>query len=502
MYALVLLNDGQLDAAEARLQNAERWLDKDTESPAAERVVVDDVQFRSLPASIANARAYRAQALGDVSSTITYAQQALALLPEDAAYERGTTAALLGLAYWASGNLEAAHQSFAKGLEIFQKIGGVQIAIGGTLILAHIRRGQGRLQEAIRTCEQALQLATEQGEPGRRGTAELLMALSELHYEQGDLETASQLLLQGEELREQATTLPGADHLWCVVQAHLKESLGDVDEALKLLYEAERLYHRTPIPDVRPVSALKVRMWVRQGRLAEALSWIDEHQLSVEDNLSYLSEYEHITLARVLIAQYRCDGQESALKGHRTDHSIQQTIEFLARLLNAAEAEERTGSMIDILVTQVLAYKAWGGIASAISPLKRALTLAEPEGYVRIFAEEGATITELLREAAASGITPDYTDRILTVLETWGLWPEGRPASSAPSSTQPLIEPLSQRELDVLRWLKTELSGPEIARELVVALSTVRTHTKSIYSKLNVNNRRAAIKRATDLDLI
>ena len=190
-------------------------------------------QFRSLPASIANARAYRAQALGDVSSTITYAQQALALLPEDAAYERGTTAALLGLAYWASGNLEAAHQSFAKGLEIFLKIGGVQIAIGGTLILAHIRRGQGRLQEAIRTCEQALQLATEQGEPGRRGTAELLMALSELHYEQGDLETASQLLLQGEELREQATTLPGADHLWCVVQAHLKESLGDVDEALK-----------------------------------------------------------------------------------------------------------------------------------------------------------------------------------------------------------------------------------------------------------------------------
>ncbi|ABW31018.1 tetratricopeptide repeat protein [Acaryochloris marina] len=501
VYALVLLNDGQLDTAEARLQNAERWLDKDTESPAVERVVVDDLQFRSLPASIANARAYRAQALGDVSSTITYAQQALALLPEDAAYERGTTASLLGLAYWASGNLEAAHLSFAKGLAIFQKIGGVQIAIGGTLILAHIRRGQGRLQEAIRTCEQALQLATEQGEPGRRGTAELLMALSELHYEQGDLETASQLLLQGEELREQATTLPGADHLWCVVQAHLKESLGDLEEAFKLLNEAERSYHRIPIPDVRPVAALKVRMWVRQGQLSEALSWANERQLSVEDDLSYLKEYEHITLTRVLIARYRSDGQRSA-QGHCRDNVIHQVLDLLARLLQVAQAAGRNGSVLDILVTQGLAYEVLGDVERAISPLKCALTLAEPEGYVRIFAQEGTSMAELLREIAARGITPGYTGRLLTALETWGQKREDQAVSPISASAQSLVEPLSQRELDVLRLLRTDLSGPEIARELVVALSTVRTHTKSIYSKLNVNNRRAAIKRATALDLI
>ncbi|MGF1513745.1 MAG: LuxR C-terminal-related transcriptional regulator [Elainellaceae cyanobacterium] len=517
-YALVLLNDGQLDAVESRLQDAERCLGAaaDSQPPlAVESVVADDAQLQSLPASIANARAYRAQALWDVSGTVTYAQQALELLPEDEEYERGTTVALLGLAYWTSGRPEAGYRSFAEGLAVFKQMGLPQIAIGGTLVLAQMSMAQGRLHRVINRCERSLQLAAEQGGPVLPGTPELYLALSEVRYEQGDLAAASQLLLSGETLCQQAA-LSGVKFLWWVVQARLKAAEGDLETALDQLREAERLYSRTsiPIPNMRPIAALRTQLWVRQGRLTEALSWVRECGLSADDEPSYLHEYEHLTVARVAIAQYRRDGQRPARKSHRIDNALDQAIGLLDRLLETAEAKERTGSIIEILVVQALAYEAKGNLAGAIPSLERALILAEPEGYVRIFAESGTPMVSLLREAMTRSITPTYTERLLTALETWGKPQDDTPtapaAPAAPAAPvppfapapQPLIEPLSQRELEVLRLLNTELSGPEIARELVVALSTVRTHTKRIYSKLNVTNRRAAVKRASELNLI
>ena len=510
-YALVLLNDGQLDAVESRLQDAERCLGADvtadlaadSQGPlAVESVVTDDAQLQSLPASIANARAYRAQALRDVSSTVTYAQQALELLPEDEEYERGTTVALLGLAYWTSGRPEAGYRSFAKGLAIFKQMGLPQIAIGGTLILAQMSMAQGRLRRAIDICEQSLQLATEQGSPVLPGTPELYLALSEVRYEQGDLAAASQLLLSGETLRQQAS-LSGVAYLWWVVQARVKAAEGDFETALDQLHEAERLYAQTPIPvpDVRPTEALRVRWWLRQGRLSEALGWVQECGLSMADPPSYLHEYEHLTLARVAIAQYRRNG---------SDEVMHQVIGLLTRLLAAAEAQERTASSIKILVVLALARAAQGELPtamvkdrpSAIASLERALILAEPEGHVRIFAECGAPMVPLLREIMTRDITPTYTQQLLAALKTWGCPQAEAPTVSGVPASQPLIEPLSQRELEVLRLLNTELSGPEIACELIVALSTVRTHTKRIYRKLNVTNRRAAVNRAVELDLI
>ena len=161
--------------------------------------------------------------------------------------------------------------------------------------------------------------------------------------------------------------------------------------------------------------------------------------------------------------------------------------------------------MIEILVLQALVHQMLGELPAALTALERALTLAEPEGYIRIFLDEGANMTTLLYEASRRRIMPDYTAKLLGTANSEGQ----TSAASAGESTlpthpasQPLIEPLSQRELQVLRLFKTELSGPEIARELVIALSTVRTHTESIYSKLNVKNRRAAVQRATELKLL
>ena len=497
-YAHVLLAGGELEGVEDRLRDAERWLDttpdmrERPEAPSPEMVVVDEVGFRRLPGAIALARAGRALVLGDVPETVTYALRALDLAPEDDHLGRGGAEALLGLAYWASGDLEKAHQTYADGMAYVQSAGNISDAINGTVARADIRIAQGRLREAMSAYERGLRLATEQGGPVLRGTADLHVGVSELHRERNDLTSATEHLLTSEELGEH-TGFPQCPYRRRMAMARIREAQGDLDAAVELLDEAERLYAGDFFPNVRPVAAVRTRVWVKQVRQGEAGGWARELNLSVEDDLSYLREFEYITLARLLLAQYRSD---------RANRSILEPMRLLERLLTAAEQGGRTGSAIEILALQALAHQGQGDIPATLMPLERALTMAEPEGYVRIFVDEGAPMAQLLLEAAASGITPDYTSKLLAAFGAEQPRSAGESPLPASPASQPLIEPLSKRELDVLWLLQTELSGPEIARELVVALSTVRTHTKSIYSKLGVNNRRSAVRRAAELGLL
>jgi LuxR family maltose regulon positive regulatory protein len=266
--------------------------------------------------------------------------------------------------------------------------------------------------------------------------------------------------------------------------ARLREAEGDAAAALDLLLDAERLYVPDHFPNVRPLAALTARVWVAQGRLGEALGWAHERGLSAEDELSYLREFEHITLARLLLARSMQD---------RAVGSTREAVELLERLLQAAEEGSRTGSVIQILVLSALAHRMHGDVPAALAQLKHALTLAEPEGYVRVFVDEGPSMVALLEAAARHGTAPNYVGRLLVAL--------GQAEHSTPVK-QALVEPLSERELEVLRLLATELDGPAIARELVVSLHTLRTHTRNIYAKLGVNNRRAAVGRGEELDLL
>lgn len=494
-YAWALLASGQLEAVEARLRDAERWLDSRLDAGTG-AVVVDGEQFRLLPGLIAVFRAGHAQVLGDVTNAVKYARRALDLFPAEEQLGRGAAAALLGLASWTIGDLSAAHRMYADGMARVQMAGNISDVISSTIALADIQIAQGRLHEAMSSYEQSLQLATAQhlegARPVLRGTADLYVGMSELCREHNDLPAATQHLLKSKELSEH-TGLPQNWSRWHIAMARIREAHGDLDGALDLLQEAERLYVSDFYPNVRPVAALKARVWVAQGRLEEALVWTHEQGLSAHDELSYLREFEHITLARVLLAYYQ---------RNRTDSVGLEVIELLGRLLQEAETGGRTGSVIEILIVQALAYQTQGDSAAALVSLTRALTLAEPQGYIRRFVDEGQPMAQLLRAAAARQITADYTAKLLAALGVEQ--PKNAvhtPLPTAPTA-QPLIEPLSQRELEVLRLFKTELSGPEIAQELVVALSTVRTHTKGIYSKLNVSSRRAAVKRAEDLNLL
>jgi LuxR family maltose regulon positive regulatory protein len=487
-YAQTLLVSGEFEGVEARLSDAERWLDTTRDAselasaPSAEMVVVDEAEFRRLPASIALFRAAQAQARGEVATTMTYARRVLDLVAEDDHLLRGSAAGFLGLASWTSGDLEAAHRSYAECMARVQKAGHRSDALGCAIALADIRMAQGRLHEATRTYERALQLAAEQGIPVLRGVADMYVGMSELCLERNDLDAATQHLLRSKELGEHMG-LPQNRYRWRVAMARIREAQGDLDGALDLLSEAERLYVGDFFPNVHPIAALVTRVWVRQERLGEALDWVRERGLSAQDNLGYLREYEHITLARVLLARYTSE---------RRDRSIREAMGLLERLLQEAEAGERTGSVIEILVLQALAHQAQGDIPAALAPLSRALALAEPEGYIRIFVDEGSPMAHLLEAVVKHEIAPHYVRQLLTA---FGSVSERTPV------TQVLIEPLSERELEVLRLLGTDLNGPEMARELVVSLNTVRTHTKNIYSKLGVDNRRAAVRRAEELHL-
>lgn len=494
-YAWALLDSGELEAGEARLRDAERWLDKATnvdERPQMTidgMVVVDEEEFRSLPGTIASARAYLAQAHGDLSGAIDYARRALDHLPQEDHLRRGIPASILGLAAWAEGDLETAHRSFAQAMTSFEKAGNVLFAITGAYILADIRLAQGRLRDALRTYERSLQMAADQGQPPMRGTADLYLGLSEMHCERGDLQAATENLLKSEALSEHAA-LPRWQYRWCLAQARIKEARGDLDDALKLLDEAERLYLRGPVPDMRPIPALKARVWARQGNLAPALAWASEHGLSPDDELSYMREFEHLTLARVLLAQYERDHEEQ---------TIQQALDLIQRLLLAAQAGDRQGSMIEILLLQALARQAQGDTSAALASLQRALTLAEPQGYVRTFTVEGSPLARLLDEANRRGIMPHYTNKLRAAFEI------GAQTSDAIRKTppdQPLVEPLSPRELEVLQLLAQGLSNRQIGQRLYLALSTVKGHNRNIYAKLQVRRRTEAVARARQLGLL
>jgi LuxR family transcriptional regulator, maltose regulon positive regulatory protein len=512
-YAYVLLIRGDMEAAEARLMDAERWVEPgDTrnvrlEPPSSVMVVVDQAQWKSLPAAIAVGYAYIAQARGNIPDTVRYASRVLEL-PEADPFRHSQAAMLLGMTYWASGDLQAAGRVFADYTLKLRATGNIRDAISTTVVLADIQLALGRLREALYTIEQCLQFVMNQGEPIPFDTADLHRELSELYLEQGSLETVALHLQKSKELGEEAE-LPVWRYRWCIDQARLNETQGDLNGALTLLDEAERLYVLTPLPNFFPMSAMKARIWVAQGSLNQALDWIREQGLSPDDDLAYLHEFEHITVARICIAQYQKD---------RMDSSIQVAMRLLDRLLQAAEKSGRMGSVIEILVLQALVHQSQGHLPPALARLESALTLAEPEGYVRVFVHEGEPMAELLTRMEANEGIPHLKEYILKLLSVFDIYKEMRPSGSTSvkqavsrqslvePEVQPAknrqVEPLSERELEVLRLLRTDLSGPEIAHECIVSLNTIRTHTQNIYAKLGVNNRRAAVRRAEELDLL
>jgi LuxR family maltose regulon positive regulatory protein len=473
-YAWRMLVAGDLDAVEPWLLDAEQGLS--THPPG------EGEELRTLPMTIAIYRAALAQGRGDLAATAKHARHALALAGPDDHLARAGAAGYVGLASYANGDVETAVRTFPETLRSLHAAGNAADELSSTVVLADMWIAQGRLAEARRLYESALRTATAPGAQVTGATADLHVGFSELLRELGDLDAARHHLQVGSELGERAS-LTENRYRWFVAMALVRQAEGDLDGANALLDEAERLYRRGFLPEVRPIAAMKARIQIAQGRLATAIGWARERRLSATDELSYLREFEHLTLVRLLLAQSRLD---------RDPKAIDEALELLTRLHAAAAGAGRRGSVNEILVQQALAHEALGDRTQALATLQQVLVATEPEGHVRLFLDEGAPMEALLRAADLRLVAPSRVTALLPAATT----------SAGGSLQAPLLDPLSDRELEVLRLLNTAMSGPEIARELFVSPNTLRTHTKHIFSKLEVNSRRAAVHRAGELGLI
>jgi ATP/maltotriose-dependent transcriptional regulator MalT len=478
-----LLMSGDLDDAGSRLDDAEAALAAGAQDPDLAATWADTEDLRTAPAAVHVYRAALAQARGDVAGTVRHARQALDLAGPEDHFVRGGANGYLGLAAWAAGNVDEARSTFSDAVRSLHAAGNLVDELDTTIVLADMEVAAGRPSHARRLFERALQTATASGAPYPRATADLHVGLAELDRELDDLPTAEEHLESARVLGERGSITENR-HRWYVVMAQVHVAQGDYDAAMRLLDQAEALYRHGFYPDVRPIAAMRARVEIAAGDLSSAGAWADDQGISVNDQPDYLREYEHLTLIRLILAQQR--GEQRAA-----------VIDLLDRLHGSAVEAGRDGSVREIRVLQALARQAHGDLREALAALNRSFVdTPEPESNVRLYLDEGAPMLTLLHHAAATGdrLVRAHAGRLLERAPTSG--------EAGAESQQTPGGPLSQRELEVLRLLDSELTGPEIARELYVTLNTLRTHTKRIFTKLDVTTRAAAVRRAHERGLL
>jgi LuxR family maltose regulon positive regulatory protein len=317
--------------------------------------------------------------------------------------------------------------------------------------------------------------------------------LGDLLREWNDLEAAERHLSQGMVLvNELLSVEPAAALLGYTALARLQQARGCTREALAILDALARLAEQRHFAPylVTQVAAVRAQLELAQGNVAAAIHWADASGLSTDDDdLPYPREEEYLALARVRIAQGREDPASPFL---------QHALRLLDRLLKDAETKARRGSVLAILALRALTLEAQGNRMEALSTLEWGLVLAEPEGYIRLFVDEGLPMRALLHHAYGRGIVPGY---IATLLSAFGEQhaPDLPLASARPS---PLLEPLTEREREVLGLLLEGASNREIARRLVLSVNTVKRHVYNLCGKLGVQSRTQAILRARDLNLL
>ena len=497
----LLFVSGKHDAAELHLQDIERTFDINP--------VSDDLREQEMMPSgtasqavikgrIAVIRASIAVTRGDLPRTIALSRLALEYLPKEN-ISRAYAAWYLGRAYWLSGDMRAANIALAEASHVSWEVDHLYSVFMVTHDLAHVQKLQGQLHLADQNYRQALQQALERG-GDLPAIGPAYVGIGNLEYEWNHLDEAISLLQEGIKLCER--TGNGR----AILQAHItlafiKQAQGDTDGARTIMQQVVSRVLETGERTSRQhlsrhrneqVEALGAWLSLMQGDEAVVLRWLQRCGLSLDREVSHLREREYLTLVRVLITQSRLD----------------EAKQWLAKVLQLAEAQERTGSVIEMLMLQAEALHASGEVNQAIERLSRSLSLAEPEGYIRLFVDEGTPMARLLVQMRRRlpGNQPgstNYREHLLALLGRAHDEDVSHEAFAVPGpGIYPLGEPLSERELEVLRLIAAGYSNREIADRLVIAVSTVKWYVNAIYGKLQVESRTKAIARARELNIV
>ena len=488
LHGWILFSSGQLKAAEDKLQAAEKLLDPNSHvnlDSLRGKGQLSDPERLILLGRAASIRSFIVSYGGNIPETIRYALQALECLPEQEKVWRSAAFITLGDAYSVQGQMDAAHKARTEALSIGRASGNIYILTIINLNLAETLRQQGKLQQVIEICERQLKDVDANGIAESPLAGWLFGIWGEVLAEKNELDRAGIYVQKGVELAER-----GMDVMH-IVTSHLCQlivlfSMGKIKEAENVIQSMEDAGGKYDIPlrALQDFFTWKVRIQLSLGKLELASQWIDERKLDPDRELNYLNEMEYVMLARIFIARGQLDS----------------AILLLQRLFHCAEEGGRTSRVIEILILQALAAQSAGDMYKAISSLEQALSLAEAGGFVRIFVNEGPQMAHLLYEALSRNIAPEYVRRLL------GAYPAEEPEQVdirvSKKTGAEMIEPLSDRETEVLHLLAEGLTNQEIADRIYISLNTVKTHTRNIYGKLDTHHRTSAVAKARALGIL
>lgn len=480
-YAWALVAQLELKEAEAQVRTAERALG---EAPG-----------RDLEAHLLTLRALLTRSAGHTREAIDLYQQAFARLEEDGHLLRGLLSLELGTAYLTTDDLTGAERAFAEARAASERAGNTFGVLGAEWHLAEILIARGRLREAADLARRSLRWAEEHGGRNSPGAAMAHGILAEIQREHDDLPAAVELAGRAWELGKRGEIANGL-LVGSLYMARVLQSLEDFPGALAALDRAEEIMQRTGQPVwIALIHLLRAGIQLAQSRsegnaaaLAAATRWARDFGLlsgwrdGFEEKLPGLHRRElpYLIVARILVAQ----GDDGT------------ALELLAGALERAERMGRVRSVIEILTLEALIRDSRGERETALACLRRALALAEPEGFVRIFVDEGPGLGRLVRQAAPGAVSPAYARRLAEAFV------EEAPPAPARAASQELPEPLSDREVEVLQLIATGLSNADAGRKLFIAPSTVKKHLENIYAKLGTRNRTQAIARAREAGLL
>jgi LuxR family transcriptional regulator, maltose regulon positive regulatory protein len=487
-YAAALLWVGRLDDVEPIAREIERAVGVSGEGRDDDlRPSADETLRRVLLGGVAATRSWRAYLKGDPHGAIALARRALTLLPEKDLELRTFAAFRLAEAYRTADDLEAASAAFAETAELGRAAGHDYLVLSAMSRQAKLQMARGRLRKADHLLRRALRFAVERGGDSLPATGEVHVGIGELLYEWDELETAARRLKEGIRLAERMGQLDTlVDGYVALSRAEMAQ--GNTESALETAQEANSLAQRSGTgAAIVEAAAWNARLHMARSAMTAAVVELDRMAGAPAVSVSIVRETAQIARARLTVA--------------RGEHD--EALRLLEELRQSAEAAGRTGKLIEILTLQALALWERNKKEQAVGTLTRALALAEPEGYVRTFVDEGAAMGDLLSAAledrqrnpsgAAGRVPARYLAKLMAALAQ---------DAAAPSVDERLPEPVRERELEVLALIAAGKSNAEIARELFVSVSTVKTHINNLYRKLDARNRTQAVARAREMGVL